>query len=57
MTQTELGKKLNMCHANISDIEKGKTKLTINNLLLMQVIFHKEIKDLAKDMEAIRNEM
>ena len=46
MTQEELGKRLGCTHANISDIEHGKTKLTAENLLLMQVIFHKEIKDI-----------
>uniref|UniRef100_A0A6H1ZD18 Putative DNA binding, helix-turn-helix domain containing protein n=1 Tax=viral metagenome TaxID=1070528 RepID=A0A6H1ZD18_9ZZZZ len=49
ITQAELGKKLKMSHANISDMEHGKTKLTIENLLIYQIIFGKEnVEDILK---------
>ena len=40
MTQTELGKKLGVSHANISDIEHGKTKLSAENLCKLTKIFN-----------------
>ena len=48
MTQSALGVKLGISHAAISDIENGKTKVTLETAYILRTIFNFEIADLLK---------